>query len=240
MIKTLIIEDEHYIRKGLIAQIKMLDVDLDIIGECESVSEAVVVAKACKPDLIFLDINLVGGTGFDFLEQTKELDFKVIFTTAYEEYALKALKNGAVDYILKPVEIDELEGAINKVLTTEKSKERLEVSIEHLNGNKDRLVLSLQDSFQVVEFKDLMYCQSDKGYTTFYLQNNRKFMVSKPIKEFENQLPSSLFFRTHQSYIVNLDFVDNFDKTNYISLKNKTKIPVSVRKKNEFVEKMIR
>ena len=240
MIKTLIIEDEHYIRKGLIAQIKMLNADLDIIGECESVPEAVVVAKACKPDLIFLDINLVGGTGFDFLEQTKELDFKVIFTTAYEEYALKALKNGAVDYILKPVEIDELEVAIKKVLTTEKAKERLEVSLEHLSGNKNRLVLSLQDSFQVVEFKDLMYCHSDKGYTTFYLQNNRKFMVSKPIKEFENQLPNTIFFRTHQSYIINLDFVDKFDKTNYITLKDNTKIPVSVRKKNEFVEKMTR
>lgn len=238
MIKTLIVEDEEYTRKGLISQINSLNKGLNIIGECEAVHEAVVVAKACQPDLVFLDINLIGGTGFDFLEQTKELNFKVIFVTAYEEFALKALKNGAVDYVLKPVDIEELETAIEKVLKYPNNGVQFNVAAEHFNGNKKRLVLSLHDSFQVVEFNDLMYCKSDSGYTTFFLQGGREFMTSKPIKEFENQLPDSIFVRTHQSYIVNLNYVDKFDKTNFVSLKDNTKIPVSTRKRNEFVSRM--
>lgn len=236
--KTLIIEDEEYTRKGLISQINSLNKGLNIVGECESVQEAVIVAKACKPDLVFLDINLIGGTGFDFLEQTKELKFKVVFITAYEEFALKALKNGAVDYILKPVDVEELEAAIDKAFLNPMLGEQLNVAAEHFNGNKSRLVLSLQDSFQVVEFDELMYCKSDSGYTTFFLQGGREFMTSKPIKEFESQLPDTIFVRTHQSYIVNLNFVDKFDKTNFVSLKDNTKIPVSTRKRNDFISRM--
>ena len=107
MIKTLIIEDEPYIRKALIALIKSINSDLDIIGECESVEEAITVINTCKPELLFLDINLKGGTGFDILKKVTYKDFKVIFITAYEEYALSALKNGAIDYILKPVDVEE-------------------------------------------------------------------------------------------------------------------------------------
>ncbi|QCX40427.1 response regulator transcription factor [Aureibaculum algae] len=242
MLKALIVEDELYIRKGLISMVESLNKDIEIIGECESVKDAVTVTKACKPDLIFLDINLTDGNAFDFLDQTTELSFKVIFITAYEQYALQAIKNGAVDYILKPVDIDELEAAIDKAVTTEvvTQKEQLEVVKSQLIDNtKTKLVLRLQEGYQVIEFDALVYCQSDKGYTTFYLSDGKSYIASKPIKEFEGQLPTSNFIRTHQSYVVNLNFIDKYDKTGYIYLKSGVKVPVASRRKEEFVSKLL-
>ncbi len=240
MIKALIVEDELYIRKGLISMIQSLDKNIDIVGECESVKEAVTVTKACKPDLIFLDINLKDGIAFDFLEQVEDLSFQVIFITAYDQYALKAIKNGALDYILKPVDIEELEKAIDKVKdVSENRQEHLKIVKQQLTENKkEHIVLRLQEGYQVIRFDMLMYCQSDKGYTTFYLDNKKSYIASKPIKEFEEQLPDELFVRTHQSYVVNLRFIDKFDKTGYIFLKSGNRIPVSTRKREEFVNRL--
>ncbi len=242
MLKTLIVEDELYIRKGLISMVQSLNKDIDIIGECESVKDAVSVTNACKPDLIFLDINLTDGNAFDFLEQTNDLTFKIIFITAYEQYALQALKNGAVDYILKPVDIDELEAAIDKAicLEPELQKEQLQVvKNQMINNKKDKLVLRLQEGYQVIDFKSLIYCKSDKGYTSFYLSDGKSYMASKPIKEFEGQLPAKKFIRTHQSYIVNMDYVDKYDKNGYIFLKSGETIPVATRRKDEFVARLL-
>ena len=242
MLKTLIVEDEKYIRKGLVGLINSLKKDIVILGECESVNDAVVVAKATKPDLIFLDINIIGGTAFDFLEQTNDLDFKVIFITAYEQYALQALKNGAVDYILKPVDIEELENAVDKAIKLEvgTQKEQLEiVKNQMIDNKKERLVLRSQEGFQIINFESLMYCKSDKGYTTFYLENGKSYMASKSIKEFEGQLPSRQFVKTHQSYIVNMDFVERYDKDGYIFLKSGKTIPVASRRKDEFIKKLL-
>ncbi len=242
MLKTLIVEDELYIRKGLISMVQSLNKDIDIIGECESVRDAVSVTNACKPDLIFLDINLTDGNAFDFLEQTNELAFKVIFITAYEQYALQALKNGAVDYILKPVDIDELEHAIDKANSLEPTvqKEQLQiVKNQMIDNQKDKLVLRLQEGYQVIDFKSLIYCKSDKGYTSFYLSDGKSYMASKPIKEFEGQLPVKKFIRTHQSFIVNMDYVDKYDKNGYIFLKSGEKIPVATRRKDDFVSRLL-
>lgn len=242
MIKTLLVEDEPYTRKGLIAQIKKINTSIQIIGECSSVNEAVIVAKSCNPDLVFLDINLIDGTGFDFLNQTSMLDFKVIFITAYEDYALQAIKNGAIDYILKPVDIDELAIAIDKVLALSKIgiREQIKVTQEHFKGEINRIVLSLQEGYQIISFQDLIYCSSDKGYTTFHLIDGRSFIASKAIKDFELQLPNEFFIRTHQSYIVNINFVDKLDKNRMIYLKNGKMIPLAIRKKEEFISKLYR
>ncbi len=241
MLKTLIVEDELYIRKGLISMIESLDKEIDIIGECESVKDAVTVTNACKPDLILLDINLVDGNAFDFLDQTTEHSFRVIFITAYEQYALQALKNGAVDYILKPVDVEELEAAIDKAhLENVTQKEHLEIVKNQLiRKQKDRLVLRLQEGYQVIDFETLIYCKSDKGYTTFYLSGGKSYMASKPLKEFESQLPIKKFIRTHQSFIVNMDYVDKYDKNGYIFLKSGDTIPVSTRKKDMFVARLL-
>jgi len=235
--KALLVEDKAYIRKALLNLLLLIDTDVVVIGECESVKDAVVVTNACKPELIFLDINLLDGTAFDFLEQTQSLDFKVIFITAYEEYALKALKIGAVDYLLKPVDIEELEIALQKVkqLPVETQKKQIETVKSVWNNEDSKLVLSLQDSFQVIDLNDLMFCETDKGYTTFYCNDGKKYLVSKTLKEFEERLTKVNFIRPHQSFMVNLTFIDKYDKSGVIYLKNGRKIPVSSRKREHFI-----
>ncbi|MFY0713740.1 response regulator transcription factor [Seonamhaeicola sp. NFXS20] len=235
--KALIVEDKAYIRKGLINLLETVETNIEIIGECATVKEAVVVSNACKPELIFLDINLTDGTGFDFLEQTGHLSFKTIFITAYEEYALKALKAGAVDYLLKPVDVEELDLALKKIKTLPftEQKEQINTAKKVWYQDDATLVLSLSDSFQVINLQELLYCESDKGYTTFYLANNKKYVASKPLKEYEEKLEKVNFTRPHQSFMVNLKFIDKYDKSGIIYLKNGQKIPVSSRKKEAFI-----
>ncbi len=236
--KALIVEDKAYIRKGLLNLLQLIESDIEILGECATVKDAVVVANTCNPELIFLDINLTDGTGFDFLDKTTHTNFKVIFITAYEEYALRALKFGAVDYLLKPVDADELQIALQKVknTTVATQQQKIEATKKVWNADDSILILSLQDSFQVIDLEELMYCESDKGYTTFYCNNNKKYMASKTLKEFEKQLTRYNFSRPHQSFIINLNFIDKYDKSGTIYLKNGEKIPVSSRKKGHFLD----
>jgi len=240
MVKALIIEDEAYTRAALKAHIARLNDSIAIIGECESVQEAVTVTNACQPDLIFLDINLKDGTGFDFLDQIASPSFKIIFITADDSHAIRALKLGALDYLLKPISFEELGIAIEKVMAITEThfNNSLHVSKESFNGTGQRIVLRMQDSFQIIDFKELVYCKSSGGYTTFHLADDRKFTISKPLKAFNGQLPDALFARPHQSYLINIQFVDRFDKNRFLYLTNGVQIPVSVRRKEEIVERL--
>jgi len=240
--KALIIEDKAYIRKGLLNLLQEVEADIQVVGECESVKEAVVVANACKPELIFLDINLIDGSAFDFIAQTKNLSHKIIFITAYEEYALKALKTGAVDYLLKPIDIDELKTALGKIqiVPFAEQKEKIKVAEQVWSRDESKLILSLQDSFQVINLHELLFCESNKGYTTFYLNGGKKHVASKPLKEYEAQLKRANFTRPHQSFMVNLRFIDKYDKSGVIYLVDNQKIPVSSRKKDAFVSAFLK
>lgn len=240
--KTLLVEDKAYIRKALLNLLQLIDTDVQVIGECESVKDAVIVANACKPDLIFLDINLSDGNAFDFLEQTENLCFKTIFITAYEKFALQALKVGAVDYLLKPVDVDELKEALQKVkrLAITEQRKQIKTVKEVWNNVDEKLILSVHDSFQVIDLGELMYCESDKGYTTFYCIHSKKYIVSKTLKEFEERLTKANFIRPHQSFMVNLKFIDKYEKSGVIFLKNGKKIPVSSRKKEYFLNTFLK
>lgn len=238
---ALIIEDKAYIRKGLLNLLQLLSSNVTVVGECESVAEALVAVRVCQPALVFLDINLTDGTAFDFLAQTTNRDFKIIFVTAYEEYALQALKAGAVDYILKPIDIDELQTALQKVtrVSIEKQHQQIKKVQQVWEGESHTLILSLQDSFQLIDLNELMFCESDKGYTTFHLANGQQYIASKSLKEFEAQLLKNSFDRPHQSFMVNLKFIDKYDKSGMIYLKNGNTIPVSSRKKENFLSKLL-
>ena len=239
--KALIVEDKAYIRKGLINLLETFETNVEIIWECASVKEAVVVAEACKPQLVFLDINLTDGTGFDFLHQVDYLAFKVIFITAYEEYALQALKIGAVDYLLKPVDVDDLKEALKKVANTpiNVQKQRINTAKKVYLAEGETLILSLQDSYQVIDLKELVFCESDKGYTTFYLENGKKYIASKTLKEYEASLIKLGFVRPHQSYLVNIGYIEKYDKSGLIHLKNGATVPVSSRRKDHFVSVLL-
>lgn len=240
MIKALIVEDERYIREGLKAQLKGISDEITIIGECESVKEALAHCDKMMPDLVFLDINLKDGTGFDFLNAIEHASFHVIFITAYEEYVLKALRLGAIDYILKPINEEELNEAVQKTMAIHQTQiqGRIAVVKNQFAEKNDRIVLRMQDCYQIIDFPELMYCEADGGYTKFFLKDNRSFMVSKPLKEFTNHLPEDIFIRVHQSYLVNVAFIDRYDKSRYLYLKNGAKIPVSVRKKDNVIARI--
>lgn len=237
---ALIIEDKAYIRKGLLNMLHILQTDINIVGECESVKDAVMAVKVCKPELVFLDINLTDGSAFDFLEQIEKIEFKIIFITAYEEFALQALKVGAVDYILKPIDIEELQSALKKIKTTpiEAQKQQIKKVRQAWETDGNTLILSLFDSFQIINLNELMFCETDKGYTTFHISNGEKYIASKSLKIFEEQLLKNSFDRPHQSFMVNLNFIDKYDKSGMIHLKNGHKIPVSFRKKDAFLTKL--
>ncbi len=223
MIKALIVEDEHYISKGLHILIESLHKNIQIIGISPSVKDAIEKANRLKPNLVFLDIKLLDGTGFDFLEKTIHKKFKTIFITSYDEYAIQALKAGAIDYILKPIDINELDEAIDKVLKDTKKEETINL--------QNKIVLHFLSETQIVDLNKLLYCKSHKGYTTFFMENGKEYLTSKPLKEYEIILSENNFIRSHQSYFVNSNYIDKFDSKNkIIYLKNSTSIPVSARK----------
>jgi two-component system, LytTR family, response regulator len=234
IIRILIIDDE----KAIISICKNYLLEREnivIIGECESVNEAEILINATQPDLILLDINLIGGTGFDLLKRFSNPHFKVIFITVSSDYALNAIKSGAIDYILKPIEEQELLSAVDKVLmfAENTSSVQLQMIGDYIKGKPDRFVVRTFEAIHIVHFNELIYCQSDKGYTTFFLINGSEILVSKPLKDYESFLPTTIFARVHQSYLVNINFVDKIRKDLMLILKNKKEIPISIRKKEE-------
>ena len=242
MYKTLVIDDEPLIRES-IKQVLEQYPEIVIIGTCGSVSEGETLIKNCQPDLVFLDIHLVDGTGFDLLKKIENIDFKLVFVTSYDQYAINAIKFGAFDYILKPIDEDEFDETLQRlfkedVVTGVVSQQRVQLANNNLAGKNRRITLRLQDHYQLIDFDDIKYCQSDAGYTTFFLKDGKKTMVSKSLSEYEKLLPADEFLRTHQSYIVNISFVEKLTKEGFVVLKDKTSIPVSVRKKEEVTKKL--
>lgn len=233
--KVLIVEDQAAIRKD----IKVLVEEhpgFVVTAFCGTVKDAVILIPSTKPDLVLLDINLPDGTGFDILERTRTLSYNVIFLTAHEQHAIKAIKFGALDYLLKPVDENELKKALDKIaksllqISDQFSIAREQYKQPNLSG---RLVLHSQDYLEIVEVGEIMFCYSHEGYTTFHMQDGRKILTSKYLKEYEDILPSHRFVRVHQSYLVNLAFIERYHKKDdgCVILKNGAEIPVATRRR---------
>lgn len=211
--------------------------DIVIIGDCGNIDDAEILIKATKPDVIILDINLIGGTGFDLLKRFPNPNFKVIFITISSEYALTAIKAGALDYIMKPIEEEELFNAIDKVASQSSTTQvQLEMASDFLAGKPERLVVRTSEAIHIVNFNELVFCQSDKGYTTFFLADKTEILVARPLKDFELLLPPKTFVRTHQSFVVNINFVHQIRKDLTLILKNRKEVPISFRKKEEIIK----
>jgi two-component system, LytTR family, response regulator len=238
LIRVVIIDDEPAIRKD-VQTLMQQQPGFMVVGACGSVQEATIIIPATQPDLLLLDIQLLDGTGFDIL-QSLEQPCKVIFITAYHDYALKAIKFGALDYLLKPLDEEELKTALDKIRKSDiqqPQKDQLDIARQSFQqgGLQNRIVLRSQQYLQVVPFLEIIYCHSDTGYTTFFLTDNRKIVVSKSIKEYEELLPD-YFMRPHQSYLVNHHFIDRYHKDGYLVLRNNAEIPVSTRRKDYVIE----
>ncbi|MFC4633100.1 LytR/AlgR family response regulator transcription factor [Dokdonia ponticola] len=244
MIKAVIIDDESSVRADIRDKVDVhFKYEISIIGEADSVSSGVKIIEQLKPQLLLLDIHLGDGTSFDILQQTTYKDFDIIFITGYDTHAIKAIKVGALDYILKPVETDEFKDALQKVTTKEKRENHLEklieISSEYFNGVKNkRVILKTSDNVYAIYEDDIIYCRSEGNYTTFYTQQLEKIMVSKSIKKVEEILSEDTFIRCHQSYIVNKKHVLKYNKQGVLVVHLDIKVPVSSRRK-EYVLKRI-
>jgi two-component system LytT family response regulator len=232
--RTIIIEDELLTRNMIINYVKA-NPYLEFIGDAGTVSEGIILANACKPDLLLLDIQLKDGMSFEILEKIK-YKTKVIFITAYQEFALKALKLGALDYILKPIDFNELNQIIEKIAKEQPQLQELQETQNHLKGKGSKIILKSIEGIYVVHFEDIIYCQSNGSYTVFCLKNNKTIMMSKNIKEYENILPEAQFVRCHNSFIVNINEVEQINRDNDVLLRNGERIPISIRKKEKLIE----
>ncbi len=216
--------------------------DIKVIATAQSVVTAAKALRQEQPDILFLDIMLGDGTGFDVLEIIPNLKSKIIFVTASDEYAIRAFKFAAIDYVLKPYSQEELAAAITKAKAQlHPGQERLEILKDTLAAPEqkpDKISLHTLDKIIIVSLDDIIRCESDSNNTIFYLQDGQKIFVTKTLKYFAEMLKNYHFLRVHQSHLVNLDCISAFIKTDggYLLLKNKETVPVSVRKKAEIIE----
>ena len=232
--RVIIVEDMPGFRKD-VEELLAQQPGFTLIGSCSTVHESLVLIKTTKPDLLLLDIRLPDGTGFDILEQMSPAPCKVIFLTAYQEYALQAFRYGAIDYLLKPLNENEFREALQRVSNAQPLlQEQIAITLRSYREDKkqNQLALRSQQSVQIVSFKDICYLQADDCYTTVFLNDGKKVVVSKPLKYYEELLPDKSFLRIHQSYLVNKLYIGRWHpKENLLYLKDGTQLPVSVRKK---------
>ena len=241
MLTAIIVEDLADALQLLKSDIETHHPEIKIIDTAKSVVEAAKALRNKEPDILFLDIMLGDGTGFDILEIFPDLQSKIIFVTASDEFAIKAFKFAAIDYVLKPYAQDELSKAIDKAKQQiQPNKERLEILRQTLSSPEkkpDKISLHTLDKIIIVNLDDIIRCESDSNNTMFYLQDDKKIFVTKTLKYFADLLKPYGFLRVHQSHLVNLQCISAFIKTDggYLMLKNGNNVPVSVRKKAEVI-----
>lgn len=246
IINSIIVEDEHHNRENLLSILKEYCPSVHVLATCASALEGRRKIIELQPDLVFLDIEMPGKDGFSMLESLPELNFEVIFVTAFSGYAVKAIKFSALDYIVKPIDTMELLRAVDKA--SKKKRERQKnirmanlIENQHKEEHKKTLALPLSDKIEFVEVSNIIRCQADGNYTMFHLRNGEKLLISKTLKEYDELLSSFNFLRVHQSHLINLDEIKSFIKTDggYILMKDGTNITIS-RQRREMVLGILR
>lgn len=239
--RVVIVEDEPHSRMSLENLLRDYCSDTEVVGWSDNIADGVREINQKRPDLIFLDIEMPGGNGFELLEQCVELDFEVIFTTAFEHYALKAIKFSALDYLLKPIDIDELKESVRKVMQKKvRATENLKLFTLLQNLSKSEadqtIALATSEGLEFIRVSDIYYCQAEGSYTHFHLKAG-KLLVSKNLKEYENLLADYGFFRVHNSFLVNLSEVARYVKGDggYLVMNNGDTVGLSGRRKDEFI-----
>lgn len=244
MKKVLIIDDENRTRSLIAKMIDSFGFDVQTIPEGENVQSGIKAIEKHNPDIVFLDIQMPDGTGFDVIRSIENKTFEVIFITAHEEFAIKAIKFSALDYLLKPVDAGELKAALEKALElVDSDKSTGQFDALHSNiqkSEKRRLVLKTQESVHVVELEQIIRCEADRNYTSFFLKDNKKILVSKTLKEYETLLSAHNFLRVQQSHLINIDYVDRYDKKNggAVVMKDGSEVPLSPAKREVFFKRL--
>jgi len=244
MIKAVIIDDEKNALDVLDMQLNQFCRDVQIVAKCDSAEKGIAAIKKNNPDLVFLDIEMPHKNGFDVLKETSQFSYDVIFTTAYDQFAIKAFKYSALDYLLKPIDIVELQQAVEKA-KNKKGNINLDEKIKTLFSQlqpsairTSKIALPIGDGMQFMEPDEIIRCQSDSNYTHIFLANGKKITMAKTLKEVEENIEGSPFYRIHQSHLINMNHVDKFIKGDgaYVVMKDGTQISISRNKKEAFME----
>ncbi|MFK7781370.1 LytR/AlgR family response regulator transcription factor [Psychroserpens sp.] len=239
-LKSIIVEDEETSREILKNYLKKYCPNVEILGEAANVDEALILIRNNNDlDLVFLDVEMPYGNAFDLLDKVGDIDFETIFVTAYNHYAIEALNAHASYYLMKPISIDDLIKAVDYVSEIKMKEDALQdqILVPKTNTVNGKITIPQQDGFEVLETANIMYCKADDNYTEIYLNNNKKKLVSKTLKYFEEALNGSNFARVHKSYLVNVNEVTKYlkGKGGSVVLSNGKQIMVSASKKANFL-----
>src|SRR5215467_10057744 len=244
---AIIVDDEP---DGIRTLKKMLELncpDVEIAATCSNANDAIQKLDEIKPDLVFLDVRMPGKSGVELLAELSEIDFEVIFVTAHDEYMLQALQFSAVDYLMKPVDEDRLQEAVQRVkkrLNEKKNSGQTETLLHNLNNAgyplEMRLCLPTQKGFTIVKLEEIIYCEAQRSYTIFRLVNNKSIIISKPLFDYDKLLSDTCFLRVHKSFLINLMHVKEYTRGEggTVIMSNGMEIEVSRRKKEQFLVKM--
>lgn len=243
MLKAVVIEDEPKTREAITNIINRLCDDIEVVATGYDLKTGIDAIYNGRPDILLIDVELADGNSFDILRHIFNIDFQIIFVTAHEGYALKAIKFNAFDYILKPFSVEELTSVLAKA-AKEVHKKKTAVYLESLLHSIDerenkRIVLKTADEIYLVHISDIIHCEADSSYTHFYLKDGSQLTVSNHLKEYDELLRDYHFFRVHHSHLVNLNEVRQFHRSGnaYVLMSDGKKIPVSSRKKERLLEK---
>lgn len=245
MIKAIIIDDERDALEVLEMQLTRYCKDVSILASCDGGVKGIAAIKKFNPDLVFLDIEMPHKNGFDVLNETKGMNYNVIFTTAYDQFAIKAFRVSAIDYLLKPVDITELQMAVEKVKlmkNTGNLDDKLKALFNQLQTGQqkmtDKIALPVGDSLQFFLPDEIIRCESDSNYTHIFLANNKKITMAKTLKDVEENINGAPFFRVHQSHLVNINHISKYVKGDnaYIIMKDGSQIGISRNKKEAFLD----
>ena len=245
-LRTILIDDERHCIETLRYELEMHCPEVEVVATGASGAEGIRLIKEHEPDLIFLDIEMPGMSGFEMLKKIEPVDFSVIFATAYDQYAIQAFRCAAADYLLKPVMSDVLKEAVSRVTTRKESPSYTQQQFEALlynlrDGVKSlRLALPSGRSMDFVEASDILYCNAESNYTHIVLSEGRKYTLAKTLKDVEQMLMPLDFFRVHQSYLINFNFLKKYlrDDGGYVVMSDGKTIPIAKRRKEEFLAKM--
>jgi two-component system LytT family response regulator len=246
MLKAIIIDDVKEFRDAIARHIAQYNSDITVVSEADGVVIGENRIREFQPDIVFLDVEMPDGTGFDLLNRFDIIDFKVIFVTAYMEFSIKAFKFSAIDYILKPIDPKELQIAIRRakeIIDKESLTLKFASLLSNINKREEnfqKLILKTAEYIFSVEISDIVRCEADKSYTTFFLTDGRKIIVSKTLKEYDDLLVQHNFFRVHHSHLINMKYLDHLVKSEGVSviMKDKSKVPVSFRKKDDLIKRI--
>lgn len=243
--QALIIDDEKHCREGLHIMLSKYCPEVEVMAQCPGARAGIQAIEKFQPDLIFLDIEMPGMDGFELLQNYQEYGFEVIFTTAYNEYAIQAIRHSALDYLLKPVNKNELIRAVAKAQTARRpaASEKIARLLESIEKDKplERIALPTVDGMIILELDDILYCEGENNYSRFYLFDGKAVMIAKTLKKVETLLLRDPgFVRIHHSFVVNLSHVQRYFKGDggKVSMVNGKDLPVSRAKKQEFLARL--